>query len=723
MRSLSITAIATVAALLVSSSAATAQVKDYRDIKAPALRSFSAVQPKRIVLPNGMVIFLQEDHELPLIRGSARIRGGSRDVPAAKAGLGYLYGGSWRTGGTEKYSGDQLDELLEARAARLETSGGEDSTNVSLNVLKDDFDTVFPLFVDLLRNPAFRQDKIDLAKTQLNTAISRRNDDASNITTREALRIGYGADSPYARQAEYSTVASITREDLLEFHKRFVHPNNIILGLVGDFDSAKMEQTLRNAFASLPRGPQAPAAPAVATQPKPGIYFVAKSDVNQSNIALVAPGTTRNNPDYYALLVMNEILGGGFSGRLMNHLRTQRGLAYGVSGGVGSEWDHPGLFRGWIGTKSGSTLEAVEAMRAEVRDLVEKPYATDELSAAKDAILNAFVFTMDSKFKVLLQAMTLEFYGYPADWYRRYVAGVEKVTADDVARVAKQYVNPNQLAVLVVGNEKEFEKPLSSLGTVTPIDITIPEPGAKPATPGTPTSTSGAAATPATGSNTEGVALAQKVLAFAGGKAKIDAVQAIRTTGTLNSKTPQGDMQIEVESTMRYPGAQRSVLKTPMGEMTQVISADAAFMLTPMGPRDMPGSQRDMQLAEMKGETIYVLKNIDNPKYTFTAGATETIGGVQARALAVNADGTSSTWWVDPATGRILRKVGQARGPMPGEQITEYVEWRDVNGVKIPATTTITRGGEKVGEMHVTNAEMNPAIDPKAWEKPATPQP
>ena len=205
MRSLSITAIATAAALLAGGSAL-AQVKDYRDIKTPALRAFNVVQPKRIALPNGMVIFLQEDHELPLIRGTAQIRGGSRDVPAAKAGLVSLYSQAWRTGGTASRTGDQLDELLESRAARLETSGGEDSTSVSLNVLKGDFDTVFPLFVDLLRNPAFRQEKIDLARTQVNTAISRRNDDPGAIVRREATRLGYGPDSPYAIQAEYATV-------------------------------------------------------------------------------------------------------------------------------------------------------------------------------------------------------------------------------------------------------------------------------------------------------------------------------------------------------------------------------------------------------------------------------------------------------------------------------------------------------------------------------------
>jgi len=305
-----------IAAALVAAAPLAAQVQSYKDIKTPPLHQINIPMPKRIQLANGMVIFLMEDHELPLIRGSASIRGGERDVPADKAGLASIYGQAWRTGGTETKTGDQLDDLLEARAARVETSADDDSSSVSINVLKNDFDTVFPIFVDVLQHPAFRQDKIDLAKTRLNTQISRRNDEPSAIASRELARLGYGASSVYARQAEYATVASITRDDLLAFHKRFVHPNNIIFGLVGDFDSAAMEKKLRAAFESWPKGPQAPrTTPNDIAPAKPGVYFVAKDDVTQTNIGFVAPGIVRNNPDYYDVAVMNEVFGGGFAGR------------------------------------------------------------------------------------------------------------------------------------------------------------------------------------------------------------------------------------------------------------------------------------------------------------------------------------------------------------------------------------------------------------------------
>lgn len=460
--------------LLFLASGALAQVKSYRDIKTPALRKFSMPQPKRIQLANGMVIFLQEDRELPLIRGSARIRGGSRDIPAAKAGLTSIYTQAWRTGGTTAKSGDELDQFLESRAARVETGGGGDSTSVSLDVLKDDFDAVFPIWLDLLQNPAFREDKILLAKTQANSGISRRNDEPGGILGREANKLGYGPESPYARQSEYATIASITREDLLDFHKRTVHPNNIIVSFIGDFDAAKMEKRLRDTFGSWKKGPQIAKPDPAVRAPKPGIYFVSKGDVTQANISMVHPTTfDRTNPDYPALVVMNEIFSGGFSGRLMMALRSARGLTYGVGGGISSPWDYPGLFRVTMATKSSTALESVEALKGEVTRLVTAPVTAEELSLAKESILNAFVFTMDTREKALAQQVSLEFYGFPSDYYIKYPALIEKVTAADVQRVAQKYIHPDQLAVLVVGNEKEFEKPLSSLGTVTPIDITI----------------------------------------------------------------------------------------------------------------------------------------------------------------------------------------------------------------------------------------------------------
>lgn len=468
--------LASIAAMLLMAAGASAQVVSHTEIKTPPLRRFSMPQPKRIALSNGMVIFIQEDKELPLIRGSATIRGGGRNMPAAKTGMASIYGQAWRTGGSTTKKGEDLDVLLESRAARLETGTGNESSSVMLDVLKGDFDTVFPLWLDLLRNPAFPQDKIDLAKTQANASISRRNDEPQSILFREAQKLGYGPNSPYGRQSEYASIASITRDDLLAFHKQTLHPNNMILSFIGDFNAAQLEQRLRATFESWPRGTQIAKPDPAITAPKPGVYFVAKEDVTQANIAMVHSGIERNNPDMPAITVMNEILSGGFSGRLMQELRSVRGLTYGVGGGIGANWDYPGLVRVQMSTKSATTLESIDALRGEVRRMIESPATEEELSLAKESILNAFVFTMDTRAKALQQQVLLELYGFPPDYFVKWPGLIEKVTAADVARVAKTYLHPDQLAVLVVGNQNEFEKPLSTLGPVTTIDIAIPEP-------------------------------------------------------------------------------------------------------------------------------------------------------------------------------------------------------------------------------------------------------
>jgi len=463
-------------ALTVLAPLAAGQASDWQQIPIPTLPSFHPQEPKRIELPNGMVIFLQEDHELPLIDGIARVRGGSRDEPTAKAGMLDIYGEVWRTGGTKSQTGDQLDDFLEVRAAKVETNNSSDSTSISWSCLKGDLDDVFKAFTDLLREPEFRADKIEIAQKESFDAISRRNDDVHEIASRESGKLAYGKNNPYVREPEYSTVAGVTRDDLIAWHQAHVQPNNIILGVVGDFDAAAMEARLRQAFASWPKGPAAKATEIKFDPAKPGYYLIAKSDVNQSNIRMVELGIRRDNPDYFAVQVFNEAFGGGFSSRLFKNIRTAKGLAYDVGGGIGTSFDHPGMVRFAMGTKSASTVESVQAIYAEIDDLKSNPISDDEIKRAKDSILNSFIFNFDSPEKVLRERMAYEFYGYPADFLERYRAGIEKVQKADVERAAAKYLHKDQLAVLVVGNTSEFDKPLSSLGSVTDVDITIPPP-------------------------------------------------------------------------------------------------------------------------------------------------------------------------------------------------------------------------------------------------------
>ena len=298
------------------------------------------------------------------------------------------------------------------------------------------------------------------------------------MSSRETAILGYGKDNPYARVSEYATVAAITRDDLLNWHKQYVQPNNIIFGITGDFDPKQMEAKLRQAFESWPKGPAAKPPDIKFTDPKPGYYLVKKSDVNQSSINLISLGIKRDNPDYFAVSVMNEIFGGGFSSRLFNNVRAAQGLAYNVGGGVGASFGHLGLTDVEMETKSASTVEGIDALYKEIDDMRSNASTPAELKRAKDQILNSFIFRFDTPEKVLREKMLYEFYHYPLDFLEQYRSQVEKVTAEDVSRVAKKYLHKENLAVLVVGNAEEFGTPLSKLGQVQDVDITIPPPPA-----------------------------------------------------------------------------------------------------------------------------------------------------------------------------------------------------------------------------------------------------
>ena len=715
LRTCSLIGLVAIALITTGVSYSSGQDTTWQQIPIPPLPAFHPHQPKRIELKNGMIIFLQEDHELPLIDGTARIRGGSHNEPAAKVGLVRMYGEVWRTGGTKTQTGDQLDDFLEIRAAKVETGGDSDATSIGWSCLKGDLDDVFKVFIDLLRNPEFRDDKIDLAKKRMFDAISRRNDQIQNIAFREATKLAYGADNPYARVSQYATVSAVAREDLIDWHHKYVQPNNIILGITGDFDSAAMEAKLRAAFDSWPKGPAATRDEVTFHPAPPGYYLIPKEDVNQSNIQMVALGLKRDNPDYYAVSVFNEAFAGGFSSRLFNDIRTQRGLAYNVGGGIEAGFGHPGILQFLMGTKSQSTIESVQALDEDIDNIDKKPFTEDEIKRAQDAILNTFVFRLDSPDKILGERMTYEFYGYPADWLDRYPAEIKKVTAADVNRVAKKYLHREQLAVLVVGNTKEFDKPLSSLGAVKQIDITIPPaPGEKAA------AEKGDADKP-TASNADGKALAAKVVAAMGGEAKLSAIKAFTAKMTVTQKTPQGEFQIPAETTIIFPDRLHAEMKTPNGTLDFVVTPNSSFSSFPgMGVREIPPQQKEDLVEQIKRDPIFIASHFSSSDVFFRAQGTEKIGDVEARVVDVNAAGTAIRWYVDPQSGHILKETfdSVARGSAVRTE-TVFDNWSELGGITVPALRKTKQNGEDSSSSQYTALELNPTVDPKLFEKPA----
>jgi zinc protease len=686
---------------------ATAQATDWQQIPVPPLPAFRPQEPKRIALPNGMVIFLQEDHELPLIDGVARIRGGSRSEPANKTGMLDIYGEVWRTGGTKDQTGDQLDDYLEIRAAKLETGSRADSTTISWSCLKGDFDDVFKAFNQLLRQPEFRAEKLDLAQKEMDDSISRRNDDVSAIASRESTKLAYGANNPYAREPEYATVAAVTRQDLLDWHHAHVSPNNIVLGVVGDFDSAAMEARLRQAFGDWPKGAPAKKDEIEFQPAKPGYYLIPKEDVNQTSIDMTDLGIRRDNPDYYATQVFNEAFGGGFSSRLFKSIRTAQGLAYGVGGGVGSAFDHPGIVRISMSTKSASTVESIQALYKEIDALAKNPISDEEIKRAKDSILNSFVFNFDSPEKVLRERMSYEFYGYPADYLERYRAGIEKVSKDDVARAAAKYLHKDKLAVLVVGNTADFDKPLSSLGTVTNVDITIPPP---------PGEKEQATPKPAA-SNPEGKAVAAKV-AQALGLDKLPPVNSLRANFT--ESDPGDPATTPIEVTIVFPDRMHVNVQTPGGALSIVVTPEAGFMSAEgRGGGDLPPQQKADSLTQILHDPVYLAQHVNDPAITFTAAGTEKIGEVEAAIVDVGGAVPWIRWYVDPKSGRILREDYQGMalsGPFQGE--TELSDWRTAGGLTFPYLHQNKQNGKDSSTVQYTSIQLNPTVDPKLFERP-----
>lgn len=438
----------------------------------PALNPIQMPRVETFELENGLKLFLVEDHEFPTIDMRAMVRTGSVYEPASKRGLASITGQVLRTGGTASMSGDEIDRELETLAASISTSIGLASGNISLSLLKEDIDRVLEILSDIVINPAFAEDKIRLAKIQQRTAIARRNDDIGQIAFREFQKLVYGKDSPYARHPEYATIEAITRDDIAEFYGRFFHPNQAIMAVWGDFQSQVMVEKIKKHLGRWePASVDVPPLPEVDFQYRFTVNFISKPDVNQSHILIGHIGGLMSNPDYPALSVMNSIL--SFD-RMFKKIRTDEGLAYSVWGSYGANFAAPGVFSCGAQTKSESTVYAIDLMLRELKRMTEESVTDRELAMAKDEYLNSFVFNFDSRAQIVNRMLTYDYFGYPLDFMDRVKKGVEKVTRKDVLRVARTYLRPDKVQILVVGRQEDFDKALSSLGEVSEVDISIP---------------------------------------------------------------------------------------------------------------------------------------------------------------------------------------------------------------------------------------------------------
>jgi predicted Zn-dependent peptidase len=689
---------------------AVAQVDDYRDIEFPKLGTFEIPRPEVIDLDNGLKIFLIEDHELPLIEATARIRTGSIWEPAEKTGLARIMGSVQRTGGTSSMTGDEIDDFLEARAASVETNVSTSVGFASMDCLADDFDDVFEVFLEILRSPQFSEDKIELAKVQANTGIARRNDDVGGITSREFNRLVYGYDSPMARMEEYATIDAVTRDDLVAWHAKYYHPNNILLGIVGDFDTEEMTAKVEAAFADWEPGPEATMDPiAYREKPEAGVYFIEKTDVTQANIRVGHLGITVDNPDYFAVQVMNEVLGGGLAARLFSRIRSEQGLAYSVGGGIRASFAYPGVAGFGMSTKSETMGEAVDSLVKEIRGMITEPGTDAELERAKDSILNSFIFNYASKSQVLGQQMLYFYYGLPADFLETYRDNIEKVNGADVARVAEEYLHPDEMSILVVGNPADFDRPMSSFGELTEIDITIPLPPAEEIE-----------VTDSAENRAAGREILERAARTMGGEDPM-AMSAIRTEATIQISMQGQSLSLGQKILMVFPDRVHQILQTPGGEQVVVIDGDQGFVLFGGQAQDLPADRVKKQQEDLLRDYQSLVRMAGNDVLTALAAGDESIEGVDCQIILVEVGDISIRLWVD-ADGRILKQAYQGTHPFtqaPGEFEVYFSDYREVAGRMLPFERKTLIDGSEFAVFTAGTIEVDPEFDGAIFEKPA----
>jgi zinc protease len=674
----------------------------YRDLKFPPLKRIPIPDVTTYTLPNGMRVYLLEDHELPIVSGTVRVRTGNLFDPADKVGLATMTGVVMRSGGTPAKTGDQLDEELENIAASVESDIGESTGSVSFSTLKENTGEVLGIFKDVLTQPEFRQDKIDLAKSEMRSGIARRNDDPHGVAGREFADIVYGKDSPYGWQIEYATLDRIARADLVGFYKRYFFPANMLMAVWGDFSTSEMKATLASLFGDWNyQQPTVPPFPPVRHKAQPGIYVAQKDDVTQTFFVEGHLGGELKDEDFPALEVMADILGGGFQSRLLQRVRTQLGLAYEISANWGAHYDHPGLFEIGGSTKSASTAETLKAIQEEIERVRSSEVSADELETARQTALNSLVFAFDTRAKTLGRLLNYEYFGYPKDFIDRYQKGLEIVTRADVLRVAREHVHSGDLTVVAVGKADEFQKSLATLGLpVSSIDLTIPEPKAEPAPKGD-----------AAGAE-EGKQLFERVQQAVGGAEKLAAVKDMVEVAEFHRDPSAPGVDMKRTDKWVAPSYLREDTQMPFGVVSLYTDGKTAWMASAQGSGPLPPEQ--MKPVRDKLLRLYFAMLLGD-----LPGRTVSLTGDGALDIS-DGQGDTVRLFIDQKTGlpAKVEYTTPSMGGAPPATIDETFDgFEEVNGIQAPNRITITQDGKKYAAVIVQSLKINTGLKPEDLNK------
>jgi zinc protease len=438
-----------------------------KQIKFPPIE-FKTPRVDTLVFANGMRGYLIEDHEIPVVNVVIKFKAG---FPSAdKTGLNDVAGWAFRNAGTAGFAKETLDDELEFVGASIESYSGNYVGQVSANFLTKDTDRVLEMFAEVIANPSFDADKIELKKKSMIEQIRRKADDPSSLGYSELSKLIYRSH-PAGLEPTVASVGAITRDDLVAFHSKYVRPNNAVVGISGDISKQEALDKLTACLASWQPGGETPIVPEMEYQATPTVNYIYK-DLNQAYIWVGHMSITSSNPDLPLARIMNYILGSGsFSSWIIKRVRSDEGLAYDAGSYFGdSPWGY-GIFSASCQTRTDAAMRALKIMLDEIDKMRAQGPTEEEVATARDAHINRQVFDYESSSGVVDRLAWFDIAGLPLDTLERDFRAYGAATVADVKRAGSQYLHPGDLTILVIGNQELFDRPLSDFGEVHVIEL------------------------------------------------------------------------------------------------------------------------------------------------------------------------------------------------------------------------------------------------------------
>ena len=718
-------------ALLLAATPAAAQTRSWPSERPPRpLQAHEVKFPPYAfrTLTNGLQVIAVSHHEEPAVSLRLIVRAGSAQDPDNRPGVASLAASLLDQGTTTK-SAQQIANAIDSIGGALGTGAGADLTFIQSVVMKDSLRMGLDLVSELAQRPAFAAEEIERQRQQMLSGLKVSYDDPEYLANMVFDRLVYGFH-PYGRPQTGTpeTLTAITRDDLLAFHKKWFGANNAILAIVGDVSADEAFAGAERAFGSWGRAGTEAQRPPDPPPPTRRLVVIDRPGAVQTEIRVGNIAIPRKHDDYMALDLAIKVLGGEGANRLHRVLRTERGLTYGASADMNG-LKETGDIVAETNTRSQTTGETLRLMVDEFWRLIRDRVNDRELEGAQEYLTGSFPLTIETPSQIALQVLNAVFYGLNLNELQTYRERVNAVTVEDVQRVARVYLHPDRLTIVLVGDASSFVNQLAGAGfdrferiPVMDLDLSSIDLRRKTAAP------NGGGYMPAAfraGENGQSATsssapasrdLIAKAIEAKGGLTKLQNIQTVRAEATALVRGADGEGTLTTVTFIHYPDRYRQEAQTPRGRVVQVYADGRYWIEDSRGVQDAPVSARDEIYAAVQRDVTSLLLRASAGKLTVREARSD---DEKLAALSLSSENMKPiTLFIDRATGLIARERYETSDGS-GTVEEQYSDYRAVDGLQVPFRTIVTRPGAPVIERVVKSVRFNVPLQPSLFVRPS----